>query len=109
MDPDARRTWAAQRDLRRLLLAVGLARALSLLRTRVNYIHWVEPALAAAVAAGTVASMPRNDPPFALDNLLGGPSVNDHYVRMFAMLLAIGFLVNLDSWKGLTFSRKRGR
>ena len=53
--------------------------------------------------------MPRNDPPFALDNLLGGPSVNDHYVRMFAMLLAIGFLVNLDSWKGLTFSRKRGR
>ena len=56
----------------------------------------------AAVAAGTLATLPR-PPGMRIEQVLnGGGDMYPHgfYRRMLRLLLAVSFLVNLDSWAG---------
>ena len=96
--------------IRELVMALGLAGAIRLVRQRVDYNRLVLPGMLAAVAAGTLATLPR-PPGMMIEQVLSGGRdmyPRSFYRRLLRLLLAVSFLVNLDSWPGWRYSPSRG-
>ena len=103
-------TSLVRRSARELVLAFGLAGAIRLVRRRVDYNRLVLPGMLAAVAAGTIAAVPR-PPGTIIEQVISGGTemyARSFYRRLLRLLLATSFLVNLDSWPGWRYDPQVG-